>query len=183
MNTPPISEIAQNRVEWSIFLSALMMVAGAIAITAPAAAGITVVVLAGWLLVFSGIAHLIFGWQRRSTGVLKWEVLVATLYIVVGGYLLLHLGAALAALTVVLGLYLLAEAILEFVLSYRLHPLPGSGWLAVDGVVTLVLALLMWRTWSATWLIGVLVGVSMLFSGISRLMLSLAASRVVAKLP
>lgn len=76
--------------------------------------------LAGWLLIFSGTSHLIFGWEKRTTGVLGWELLVGILYIVVGGYLLFHLGAALAALTVVLGIYLCAEAILEFVLAYRM---------------------------------------------------------------
>jgi uncharacterized membrane protein HdeD (DUF308 family) len=108
---------------------------------------------------------------------------VGILYIIIGCYLLFHISAALAALTVVLGIYLFAEAILDFLLSYRLHPLPGSGWLAIDGLITLVLALLIWRTWSASWVVGALIGISILFSGISRLMLSLAARRVVANVP
>jgi len=53
----------------------------------------------------------------------------------------------------------------------RLRPLPGSGWLFVDGIVTLILAVLIWRTWpsSTEWVLGTLVGISMLFSGITRL--------------
>ena len=60
----------------------------------------------------------------------------------------------------------------------------GSGWLILDGIITLVLAGMIWKTWpsSTEWVIGTLVGVSMLFSGISRLMLSLAARRLVSKL-
>lgn len=183
MSATSTATLAKHAVEWSVVLSIAMILAGIVGIIAPAAAGITVTVLAGWLLIFSGIAHLVFGWERRTTGVLGWELLVGILYITVGGYLLFHLAAALAALTVVLGIYLFLEAVLEFVLSYRLRPLPGTGWLAIDGLVTLLLALLVWRTWSAPWAIGVLVGISMLFSGISRLMLSLAARRVVANLP
>jgi uncharacterized membrane protein HdeD (DUF308 family) len=183
MNATSTATLAKGAVEWSVVLSIAMVLAGIVAIFIPAVAGITVTVLAGWLLIFSGIAHLIFGWERRTTGVLPWELLVGMLYIVIGCYLLFHISAALAALTVVLGIYLFAEAILEFLLSYRLHPLPGSGWLAIDGLVTLVLALLIWRTWSASWVIGVLIGISILFSGISRLMLSLAARRVVANVP
>jgi len=87
------------------------------------------------------------------------------------------------ALTIVLGIYLGAEAILEFVLAYRIRPLPGSGWLACDGLITLLLAFLVWRPWSAPWAIGVLIGISMFFSGISRLALSLAARRVLANMP
>jgi len=73
---------------------------------------------------------------------------------------------------------------LEFILSFRLRPLPGSGWLLFDGIITLILAIMIWKTWpsSSEWVIGTLVGISMLFSGISRLMLSLAARRLVSNL-
>ena len=89
----------------------------------------------------------------------------------------------LVSLTLGLALYLVAEAILEFILAYRLRPVPGSGWLFFDGIVTLVLAIMIWRNWPAStaWAIGMLVGISMLFSGISRLMLSLAARRLLSK--
>jgi uncharacterized membrane protein HdeD (DUF308 family) len=61
--------------------------------------------------------------------------------------------------------------------------MPGSNWLLFDGIVTLILAILIWRTWpsSTEWVIGMLVGISMLFSGAARLSLSLAARRVLAK--
>jgi len=49
-------------------------------------------------------------------------------------------------------------------------------------VVTLILAVMIWSTWpsSAAWVVGTLIGISMLFSGITRLMLSLAVCRIVA---
>lgn len=183
MNATSPASLAKGAVEWSVVLSIAMILAGMVGIIVPAIAGITVTVLAGWLLIFSGMAHFVFGWERRTTGVLAWELLVGILYVLVGCYLLFHLAAALAALTVVLGIYLCAEAILEFVLAFRVWPLPGSGWLAVDGLITLVLAFLIWKAWSAPWVIGALVGISMLVSGISRLVLSLAAGRVAANLP
>jgi uncharacterized membrane protein HdeD (DUF308 family) len=74
------------------------------------------------------------------------------------------------------------EGVLEFVLSVQLRPLPGSGWLLVDGIVTLLLAVMIGIGWpiSSVWAIGTLVGVSMFFSGITRLMLSAAVRRIVA---
>jgi uncharacterized membrane protein HdeD (DUF308 family) len=182
MNVTSTAAVERRAVEWSVLVSVGMILVGIAAIIVPAVAGITVTVLVGWLLIASGIAHLMFGWELRTTGVLTWELLLGTLYIFVGCYLLFHISAALAAFTVVLGIYLFVEAILEFVLSYRLRPLPGWGWLTLDGVLTLLLAILIWRT-SAPLAIGVLVGISLLLSGISRLVLSLAAGRVVAKLP
>ena len=120
MSATSTATLAKHAVEWSVVLSCAMILAGIVGIIAPTVAGITVTVLAGWLLIFSGIAHFVFGWERRTTGVLAWELLVGILYIVVGSYLLLHIALALVALTIVLGIYLGAEAILEFVLAYRM---------------------------------------------------------------
>lgn len=182
MNATSTAGIAKRALEWSVVLSVVMIVIGMVAVIMPVAAGSTVTVLLGWLLIFSGIAHLVFGWDMRSAGGFAWEVVLGIMYFFVGGYVLFHIAAALAALTVILGTYLFVEAILEFVLAYRLRPLPRSGWLAFNGVVSLVLAILIWKTWPAAWAVGVLVGMSMLVSGFSRLALSLAAARVVAKL-
>jgi uncharacterized membrane protein HdeD (DUF308 family) len=103
-------------------------------------------------------------------------------YGVIGFYLVASPVAGLASLTLAIAVYLLIEGVLEFVLSLRMRPAPGSGWLLVDGVVTLILALMIWSTWpsSAAWVVGTLIGISMLFSGITRLMLSLAVRRIVA---
>jgi uncharacterized membrane protein HdeD (DUF308 family) len=148
------------------------------------AAGIAVNLLVAWLLLFSGGAHLVFAWYTRSAGGFLWELLLGILYLVIGGYLLMHPVAGLESLTIALAIYLVMEAILEFVLGFRLRPLPGSGWLLFDGIVTLILAVMIWRTWpwSTGWVIGTLVGISMLFSGTSRLAISLAARSATSKL-
>jgi uncharacterized membrane protein HdeD (DUF308 family) len=161
-----------------------MIVAGILAIASPLAAGIAVNVLVAWLLVFSGCVHLVFSWYTRTGGGFLWELLVGILYTFIGVYLLMHPVAGLLSLTIALAIYLFFEAILEFILSFMLRPLPGTGWLLLDGIVTLILAVMIWRTWpsSTEWVIGTLVGVSMLFSGTARLMLSLAARSVTSKL-
>jgi len=168
---------------WAIGLSVLMILAGSLAIIVPAGAGIAVAVLVGWMLIFSGGAHLAFAWQTRTAGVFIWELLLGILYGAAGAYVLLQPVTGLASLTLALAAYLFAEGIFEFILSFALGPLPGSSWLMLDGIVTLILAVMIWRTWpsSAEWVIGTLVGVSMLFSGLTRLMLSLAARRMVAR--
>jgi uncharacterized membrane protein HdeD (DUF308 family) len=162
----------------------MMIVTGLLAIAVPQAAGIAVNLLVAWLLVFSGAAHLIFAWHTRTTGGMLWELLLGILYIFIGAYLLFHPVAGLASLTLALAIYLFAEGALELILSLRVRPVPGSRWLLIDGIITLILSVMIWRTWpsSTEWAIGTLVGISMLFSGISRLMLSLAARRLVAKL-
>jgi len=161
-----------------------MILAGILAIVVPPAAGIAVVLVVAWLLIFSGAFHLVFAWHTRTTGGFVWELLLGILYAFVGGYTLIHPVAGLASLTLLLAIYLFVEAVLEMVLSFRLRPMAGANWLLVDGIVTLILAILIWRTWpsSTEWVIGTLVGISMIFSGVSRLVLSMAARRGLAVL-
>ena len=162
-----------------------MIVAGLLAIVIPSIAGIAITIFVGWLLVFSGAAHLVFAWHTRGAGAILWEVLMGLLYLAVGVYVLWNPVLGLTSLTLGLAAYLIVEAVLEFVLAVRLRPIRGSSWLFLDGIITLILAFMIWRSWpsSAAWAIGVLVGVSMIFSGISRFMLSLAARHLLHKLP
>jgi uncharacterized membrane protein HdeD (DUF308 family) len=180
-----LGTIAKESVGWSIGLSVLMIIAGVLAIVVPPVAGLTVLLVVAWLLIFSGAFHFVFAWHTRTAGGMIWELLLGFLYLGVGVYALLHPAAGLASLTLLLAAYLFAEGVLELVLSFRLRPMHGSSWLLFDGVVTLILGILIWRTWpsSTEWVIGTLVGISMLFSGVSRLGISLAARRAMAEFP
>jgi uncharacterized membrane protein HdeD (DUF308 family) len=161
----------------SITFSVLMIVAGCLAILVPIAAGIAVNVLVAWLLVFSGAAHFVFAWHARRSWGIAWEVFLGILYVGVGIFLLLQPLVGLASLTISLALYLLAQAGVEVALAIQLRRHARWGWLLVDGLMTMLIALLIFTTWPASteWVIGTLVGVTMIFSGVTRLMLSLAS--------
>src|SRR5271165_1253155 len=163
MSDTSAATFVKKTVGWSIWLSVLMIVAGILAIASPLAAGIAVNLVIAWLLIFSGCAHLVFAWYARGAGGVLWELLVGVLYIFIGVYLLKQPLAGLMSLTIALAIYLFLEAILEFAMGFTLRPLPGSGWVLFDGVVTLILAVMIWRTWpiNTPWIIGTLVGVSM----------------------
>jgi uncharacterized membrane protein HdeD (DUF308 family) len=128
------------------------------------------------------LLHVAFAWRGGRAGAVLWEILLGVVYGVIGLYVLANPVAGLASLTRAIAIYLLVEGVLEFVLSFQLRPLPGSGWLLVDGIVTLLLAVMISSTWpsSAAWVVGTLVGISILFSGITRLMLSTAVRRILA---
>jgi uncharacterized membrane protein HdeD (DUF308 family) len=167
---------------WSVVLSVLMIVAGVLAIGLPMMAGFAVTVVVGWLLIVSGMLHLAFAWRGANAAAVVWELLLGVAYGAIGYYVLAHPVAGLASLTFAVAVYLFVEGVLEFVLSFQLRPAPGAGWLLVDGIITLVLAVMIASTWpsSTAWVVGTLVGISMLFSGVTRLMLSTAVRRIVA---
>jgi uncharacterized membrane protein HdeD (DUF308 family) len=177
-----ISARVQTATTWSAALSVLMIGAGVLAMGLPLMAGFAVGALIAWLLLFSGVLHLAFAWRGHTASGVVWEILLGVVYGAIGLYLLAHPLVELASLTLAVAAYLGAEAILEFVLWFRLRPAPGRGWLLFDAIVTLVLTVMIASTWpsSATWVIGTLVGISMFFSGISRLVLTLAVGRLVA---
>jgi uncharacterized membrane protein HdeD (DUF308 family) len=167
---------------WSIALSVLMIIAGLLAIASPLLAGVTVTRLVGWLLLFSGVLHFVYAFRGGGVTAVLWEILLAVVYALAGVYILANTAIGLVSLAFVIAFYLFAESILELAASYMTRHEKGSGWLLFDGILTLLLAIMIWGTWpsSAAWVIGTLVGVSMLFSGISRLMMASAVRRITA---
>jgi uncharacterized membrane protein HdeD (DUF308 family) len=158
----------------------LMLICGFLAITLPLASGIGVAIVIGWLLLISGVWHLLFGFRSGSgIGGFLWQLLLAIVYGAAGLMLLFYPLAGLAWLTLVLATFLLIEAALEFVLYFNIRRRVNAGWVLVDAIITLLLGILIWARWpfSSVWAIGTLIGVSLIFSGISRLMLSSAVSR------
>jgi uncharacterized membrane protein HdeD (DUF308 family) len=180
--TVTVPTLVKKSLGWSIALSVLMIISGMLAIIIPPIAGIAVTIFVGWLLVISGVMHFVYAWHTRGAGGIILELFLGIAYSFVGVYVLLRPLQGMVSLTLALAIYLLVESALEFALAIRLRPLPGSGWLFVDAIITVILAAMIWRTWpsSAAWVLGTLVGISMLFSGMARLMISLAARRLVS---
>jgi len=154
----------------------LMCLCGILAISLPLATSIGVVILLAWLILFAGVWHLIFAFQSHGIGAVLWQVLLAIVYGIAGIYMLMNPLLGVVSLTLVLAVFLLFEGILELILYFRIREVANAGWVLFDGIITLILGTLIWTQWpsSSLWLIGTLVGISLIFSGISRFMLSLA---------
>ena len=162
---------------WFIALGAVFILLGIFAIIEPVIAGLAVTILVGWLLIFGGIAHLITAVSGGGTRRVVWQFLAGIVYVLGGFYFLTNPLLGLGALTLVLAGIILAEAVFEFVAYYRTRQEEGSCWLLVNALITLVLSALIWLHWpsSSVWAIGTLVGVDLLMTGVSRLMLGVAA--------
>jgi uncharacterized membrane protein HdeD (DUF308 family) len=167
----------------SIIWAIVLIIFGFLAIALPFATSWGVVLVIGWLIVFSGAFQFIHAFQSKGIGHILWKLLVAILYLIVGLYFLLHPLLGVAAFTFALAIFFVVEGVADLVAYFPARAIPGSGWILFDGVVTVILGLLIWRQWwqwppNAGWVIGTLVGISMIFTGMTRLMLSLAARRL-----
>ena len=183
MSTSTVGGLAKQSVGWAIALSILMIVAGILAILLPPVAGIAVAIMVAWLLILAGVLHLVFAWHVRGIGALIWELLEGILYLGVGVYVFFRPVAGLKSLTLLLAAYLFVKGVLDLIMWFRVRRHPRAGWLVFDGIVTLILGIMILRNWpsSSEWAIGTLIGFSMLFAGVSRLSLSLAARRLVTR--
>jgi uncharacterized membrane protein HdeD (DUF308 family) len=159
----------------------VMLICGILAIALPWASGIGVVIVVGWVILFSAVGHLILAFHTHSIGGFFWQLLLAIIYGIAGVVLLWNPLAGLVALTLILAVFLLLEAALETALYFSVRRTVRAGWILFDAIVTLVLAILIWSQWpsSSLWILGTLVGISLIFSGISRLMLSSAMRRAI----
>jgi uncharacterized membrane protein HdeD (DUF308 family) len=167
---------------WSMLWGILMFICGILAIGLPLASSIGIVILLAWLILFAGISHLIFAFHSHSIGGFLWQILLVLIYGAAAIYMLMNPLLGVLSLTLVLAVFLLVEGILEMALYFRIRQVRHAGWVLFDGIVTLILGIVIWAQWpsSSIWVIGTLVGISLIFSGISRFMLSLAVRHLSA---
>ena len=168
---------------WSVALSILMILAGMLAIFSPLYAGVVLVFVVAWTAIFNGAAQLVYGFRAHSGGRMVLELLLGVLYIVAGVFILMHPGKGLLALTLVIACFLLIYGVFALVLAFQLRPHSGWGWVLFDAIVTILLGILIWKHWpvNSGWVVGTLLGISFISSGVSRLMLSLSVRKLAAR--
>src|SRR5580704_4836511 len=173
------ADIARQASTLSILWGVLLIIFGMVAIGSPFLAAVAVNTLIAWLIVLAGVVHVMLGVRTHGAGSMIWKVLVGLAYLFFGVYLIIHPVLGVASLTLVLSLLFLIEGILDIILFFRMRPLGGSSWVLGDGIITLLLGLMIYLQWpsSSAWAIGILVGVSMIISGVTRVMLSLSVRR------
>jgi uncharacterized membrane protein HdeD (DUF308 family) len=164
----------------SLILGILMIVLGFVAILAPWEAGIAIVLIVGWSIIFSGGALVFYAFRTHSGGRAVLEALLGLLYIAAGIYILMHPLGGLLALTLLLGSFFLIYGIIALVLAFRMRPHQGWVWVLIDAIITILLGILIYIHWPANteWVVGTLVGLSILISGFTRVMVTLAFRRL-----
>ena len=130
-------------VVWEILLIAF----GFLAIALPFATSWGVVVVISWLIVLSGGLQFIHAFQSKGVGSIVWKLLVAVLYLIVGLYFLLYPFQGIAALTLALAIFLVVEGLLDLFAYFQDRRAGGYGWILIDGIITLILGLMIWRQW------------------------------------
>ena len=126
--------------------------------------------------------------SRRRLSARRWRgfwthLLAGILYLVLGFLMVQRPLASAATFTLMIaavlfigGLFRIAIAVTE---RYQ-----GWVWGLLNGVISVVLGVMIWRDWpdSAFWVIGLFVGIDMVFAGLAWVMTALSVRDVAAKL-
>jgi uncharacterized membrane protein HdeD (DUF308 family) len=173
--------VAKKITGWYIAAAVLFIVLGIFAVVEPGVAGLGVTLLVGWILVVGAIFHFVAAFKGGGAKQVIFQVLIGILYAIGGFYFLTHTIMATGTLTLLLAGIILAEGVIEVISYFRMKGEGASGWLLVNGIITLALGALIWFHWpsSTVWAIGTLVGINLLMTGITRLMFGLAVRKMV----
>lgn len=165
---------------WYITTAVLFILLGAFAVVEPAAAGLGVTVLVGWMLIFGGVAHLIGACAGGAAKEIIFQIAVGIAYLVAGRYSLTHPHLAIGTLTLLLGAVILTGGVVEIISYFRLKSQDASGWILFNGIVTLILGGMICFHWpsSSVWAIGIFVGLTLFMTGMTRLMFALTARKL-----
>ena len=178
---PQLTDVQEFRHNWGWFLAmgVILIVAGTVALGSSVWATLVYVVFYGWLLLIIGVIEAVQSfWQRKWGGILV-HLLGGILAAVVGLIIVANPGAGALALTLILAVFFMVTGLFRIMAALMMR-FPHWGWLLVSGAVTLALGVLIWRQWpvSGLWVIGLFIGIDMIFVGWSWVMAALAARRL-----
>ena len=165
------------------WLGIALIVLGILAILSPAVAGGTVVTVIGLILLVAGVVQILRALQAGQ-GTEKVLTLILGVISVLGGIAVIaHPLLGLALLTLVLATYLIVEGVWKMIAAFSYRPAAGWNWLLLSGVLSLLLAWLIWAPWplSGLWAIGVLVGFNLLGTGTALVTLASALKRAAVR--
>ncbi|QDV34756.1 HdeD family acid-resistance protein [Tautonia plasticadhaerens] len=164
---------------WLVALGVALIVLGTTLIGFPVISTLATVTMLGALILVAGAAEAVGAfWCREWSGFFL-AVLSGTLGVVIGLMLLANPIRGGITLTILLASFLFVGGIFRVVAALA-HRVEGWGWLLASGVIDIALGVLIWRELPASGLtiIGLLVGISILFRGVWWLMLGFALRRI-----
>ena len=163
--------------KWLRFLifGITLIVLGAMAITFPLIATLTIELIIGCILVIGGIAHVIHAFGMRAWSGFFSMLLAGVLYLVFGIMMLASPLIGALTITLLLAVFLIAEGIFKIVIAFQFRPLSNWVWMLFGGIAALLLGFLIWAQWpnSAVWVIGLFVGVDIIFTGWAMVLIAL----------
>ena len=168
---------------WGLFLAEgiALLLLGTVAIVLPPLAGLAVTILLGWLLIASAIFGVLTTLMNRGAPGFWWALASALITGAVGAMLFAWPLGGLISLSLALAAFLTLDGLLAMGMAFahRQHLTSKWAWLLVNGIADLIFAIfiIVWLPQSAAWALGLIVGIDMLISGATLVVMALDARK------
>jgi uncharacterized membrane protein HdeD (DUF308 family) len=178
---PTMAGADELRKKWGWFfaLGIVLIICGTAALGAAFLMTVFSMFFLGWLMIAGGILEAVHAFGCKKWSGFFIDLLTGLLYVVVGFMCIANPGATAVALTLLIAMFLIFGGLFRVVVALimRHH---NWGWLLIHGAVSLLLGILIWQQWpiSGLWVIGLFVGIDMIFNGWSLVMFGLTAKNL-----
>ena len=157
------------------------MLLGVLAVMTPFVSGVAVTAFVAVLITAAGLTMTMYAFKAGSFGKGLLQFLFGGITIVCGVAMFVTPMLSMWTLTGLLMVYFLVDGIFAIFSGVKGRPAPGWGWVTISGIVSIVLAVLLYREWpdSGTYAVGLLVGIRLIFTGWSIAMLGMLGDATV----
>jgi len=164
---------------WVVALGVVYVITGLIALGSVVFATVVTVFVVGVMMLLAGVAEVISAFQIKSWGKFLLWVLLGVLYIVAGFATFENPLLAAALLTLLLGFALIASGVMRIVLAFSMKQEMPWVWVAVSGVITLLLGLIILAHWpvSGLYILGLFLGIDLIIAGLGWIGIGLGLKR------
>jgi uncharacterized membrane protein HdeD (DUF308 family) len=176
MESPAATTVLGHRWGWLLALSIMQIIAGCIAIASPIIASLAAVAIFGAVLILTAVIQLIHAFKLRAWPRSAWYGLGGVLYAIAGLMVAQNPIGGAIALTVLIAVLFISEGVLRIMFAMAARP-AGWGWLMAAGIGSIVVGAFLLMGWpaDALWIVGLLLGINLIFTGVMYLALALAA--------
>lgn len=164
---------------WIVALGTVFLIAGLVALGSVVTATVVSVAVVGAMMLVSGFAEIVNAFSVKTWGkFFLWAVLGA-LYVIAGIVTFRNPLLAATVLTLILGMDLIVSGFLRIFLAMQITQGTPWGWVALSGVVTLLVGGMILAQWpvSSLFMLGILLGVDLVFAGVGWIGMGLALKR------
>lgn len=170
---------AHHRWGWLLGIGSLLTLIGISAISMSAMATLISIQVFSLCLATSGILMVIHAIQDRPAGNLWMNIALGILYVVSGTFLFTNPITTALTLTLFMAGFFIVSGVIRCIMAAAVHA-ERWGLFFANGLVNIMLGALIWAAWpmSGIYLIGMFLGIDLVFTGCSLMALGWQAHQV-----
>jgi uncharacterized membrane protein HdeD (DUF308 family) len=171
--------VLRDKWGWIVAFGVIALIGGIIALGSVVWATASAVIIVGFMMLMVGAVEIVEAFNVRSWGRFAFWLLIGILYVIAGFICLQNPFAAATILTLLLGVALIVSGVLRIFLATQMRHGTPWGWVVFSGLISFLLGLIIVTHWpvSSFYVLGLLLGIDLVFIGIGWITTGLALKR------